>query len=326
MGDDTILLTIEVARVTYAKNEWACVQATLDDRQPDEASELPSWLKHAAKVTVTGDFGQVQPGDLFDVEGASVQHPRFGRQINATQVMVCARRDERALYSFLRKLPHIGPQRASLVIRQFGGADEVFHLLDNEPERLAEVKGISSERAVQAAEAFRALEGERDAWLLCRELALPSWLTSRILDRLGRRARATIYADPFYLMTCAHLSFRDCDLVRTKLGIAEDDPRRLAAGALVVLQAAGQSGDCWSSEHHLFGGGVDYRVEKARQSVSMSDALLRQGLDVLQQPIVVEDTVTLPPRAAKEDDRLYLAEVYDAEKTVCRRIRAMLEE
>jgi exodeoxyribonuclease V alpha subunit len=325
---ETLLMTIEVTKVTFSKpgNDWACVQTVLDTVQPEGAPPLPKWLSDAKKVTVTGYIAPVQAGDLLDIEGVPTRHQRYGWQVEAKHAMLCARRDERALYSFLRKLPHVGPHRASLIIAKFGGADEVFDLLDNTPERLAEIEGISAERASEAAEAFKLLEGERDAWLLCRELDLPSRVAARIIDRLGGQARSIIHADPFYLMTRIDMSFRDCDAIRIKLGMSEDDPRRLAAAAMLVLRAAGRGGDCWSSERHLFGGGVDYQVEKARQSVSLSDALLRQGLDVLQQPVTVSDGVVLPPRAVVEEDRIYLSEVYEAEKTVCRRIRGMLAE
>lgn len=325
-GTTSYLFTAEITRVTFQKpgNDWVVVQVALDDVQPEGRESLPPWMQTTKKFGVTGFIGPVQVGDLLDIEGAPKRHIRYGWQIEATQAQTCARQDERALFSFLRKLPNVGPQRAALIVKHFGSAEEVFDVLDTAPERLAEIPGINEERALDAAESYKQLAGVRDAWLFCRELKLQPRLAARIMDRLGAQARSLIEADPFALMTVIAASFRDCDSIRRALNIADDDPRRVAAGMLVVLRAAGRSGDCWFVHHHLFGGGVDWQVEKARESVGLTDDLLRRGLDVLQEPTVVNAQLTLPPRVIVEEERVYMSEIHAAEKSVCRGLSAML--
>lgn len=324
-AEDSYFFTFEVTRVTFQKpdSDWVCVKGRLDDTQPESAGDLPRWMREVRDFAVTGYFKPVQVGDLLDMEGTPTRHKRFGWQIAATRVQVCARQDQRALFAFLRRLPHVGPQRATLIIDHFGGVDAVFSVLDNEPTRLAEITGITPERAEEAAAQYAAMHGMRDAWLLCRELKLQSRLTTLIMERLKGKAREIIEADPFLLMTEINASFRDCDVIRERLGIAKDDPRRLAAAMLVVLRAAGRGGDCYAEETHLFGAGVEYYVDKARTQVGVGDDLLRQGLEVLQQPSKAGN-VTIEPRVVAVDGRYYLAEVYEAEHAICRGITGML--
>lgn len=324
----TYLMTVEVDRITFQRpgNEWVCVKAHLDDIQPSEAEyeALPSWLKQAKQIAITGYFSPVQVGDLLDVEGVPDRNPKYGWQLKARRAAVCARHDERALYSFLRKLPYVGPKRASQIVSHFGGADEVFQVLDQEPTRLAEITGITSERAQEIATTYANLHGMRDAWVFCRELALQPRLTARIMDKLGMDARPIITEDPFLLMTKINASFRDCDSIRKALGIADDDPRRVAAAMLLVLRAALRGGDCWVINAQLFGAGVEWPVEQARDSVGLPEDLLRTGLDVLSQPTRVTDLIIEPPRVIIQQERIYLTEIYEAEQSVCKSIAAML--
>lgn len=327
MSQDTYLVTVEVTRVTYSKpnSPWGIFKCRLDADQPEEGSSLPSYVTSRDQLTVTGELGEtVQAGDLFDVEGTIERHPKFGYQLKALNTQPCARRDARALFSFLRRLPHIGRVRAREVVDLFG-VDGTFEVLDETPERLAEVRGITEARARQAAAHFQQMEGLRAAWLFCRKLGLQPRVTTRIMERLGRKAQAVIERDPFLLMTEADMSFANADQVREALGISLDDPRRLAAGALMVIRAASNSGDCYHTEEHLIGSEADRFTARAKTQVRMTDTQIREGLQLLQEPVQVSETLTIAPRVVQEEDRLYLAPLHRAEATVCTRLRAMLE-
>lgn len=327
MTTGTITVTVEVVKCRHHKADsgWQAVACRLDSVQ---VGEVPTWLRDADRnggFAVTGVFGaKVAPGDLFDVEGRDDTN-RWGVQLKAHTVMPVARKDDRALFSFLRRFPQVGPTRAKAIMDAFEGADEIFRLMEHEPERLAAVRGITVERATDISEAFIRMAGERDAWTFCRELALPGALTARIIDQMGAAARSRISADPFDLMTSMRISFRDCDLIREKLGWSEDHPLRIAAGALLVIQAASRDGHCWHAESDLFGQGVERSVEQARLSTGMSESHLRAGLQTLTEPLEISESVTRPPRVTIDDEgRIYLASLYAAERSVCSVVAALL--
>lgn len=322
---ERLFITLEVIRVTYqrAVGGWTCVQAKLDSEQPLNAENYPRWLQ-SNKFSVTGELGAVQPGDLLDVEGTPDRHPRYGWQIKATRVASCVRRDNRALYSFLRRLPQVGERRAGMIQQTFDDADAIFEMLEHDPRQLTAISGINEERALEIHDSFMKLRGLRDTWTFCQELNLPSRLTARILDKLKGAARELISHDPFLLMTEMGAPFKDCEIIRVAMGISDDDPRRLAAGTLFVMQSALRNGDCWCWSYQLTGGGVDRQVDRARQHIELRDTEIQAGLQVLQQPTTLNANVEVPPRVVLQDDRYYLADIYRAERKVAERVLGML--
>lgn len=328
-GDENIIgITIEIGRVKAQREDWAAATCHLDTVQL-EGANIPRWMHEASDgrgISIAGVFGpKLAHGDLFDVEVREVNDPKWGRQLKVIRAMPCARRDERAIYSFLRRLPHIGPQRATEVIRTFGDADAIFEILEKTPERLAEVKGITPNRAVEIAENFVQLAGVRDAWVFCRSLGVKPRLAARIMDMLRSSARAVITADPFSLMRTLRVTFQDCDALRVKLGWPEDHPLRLAAASYALFQAAAKDGHVFHREEDLFGADRSRAVTKVANSLGVSEDLMKQGLAQLTLPVEVEETgVSIPPRIAEVDGRYYLAEHYEAEQTICRAVRELL--
>lgn len=311
-----IFLTVEVEKVTYSNPEgFAITKCVLDTLQPDKAS-IPKWITPSGQLTVSGNFGRVMPGDLYDVEGDEQLSPKFGWQLKGTNVIVCTRRDARGLYSFLRKLPQIGHARAKAIIDHFKDVDLIFQLLETDPQRLTEIDGVTSERANQIAEEFNRLSGERDAWLFCREFNLAPRLTARIMEKLGTDARKTITDDPFQLMTLMNLTFSECDVIRDRLGIERDDPRRLAAGVLHLMRADAQAGHTWVLLSDLMAP-TDYRIRSARSEINFTDEELQLGVDRLA-------TESAPRVIFPEKGQLCLACLYHAEQHIADRLKSLL--
>lgn len=327
-GDDTtILMTIEVVRVKFSgRDGWCTMTARRDDLQPDGAGNIPAHMQRDGNFTVVGVFDAPKPGDLFDVEGVIDRHPKYGWQFKAQSVMECIRRDTRGLWAFLRRLKHIGPQRANKIMEHWQrDADAIFEMLDNNPEQLCVVEGINEERAKEIAADLIELEGERDAFFFLRALGVRPQLQGKIIDRLAGQTRRIIEADPFALMTSADIGFEHCDDIRKALGIPENDARRLAAGTLLLVQAAGRGGDVWSTERNLMGAGVSRDVDETRRKVNLKDEHVRVGLDLLAQPTDIPGTnVTLPPRIVVDGERIYLADDWTAELTIATRLTRML--
>lgn len=335
MATETVILTVELSNVREYGG-FKIANGTLDPIQPEGAPEVPSWvmkMSREGKLKLVGSaFGTATTGDLVDLEAYAKRHPKYGPQLEVVYVQTCVRRDDRAFYAFLRRLPFIGPIRARSILNMFDGdADAILAALEHNVEALTSVPGITAERASDIAATFAQLEGERDAWLLCRELDLQPRVGARIIDKLGGSARAIIHADPFMLMHLANMSFRDCDTVRDKLGIPKDDPRRLAAGAFIVLRTALMDGDCKVHRRKITGAQTTRKVDQARREIGLTPSEIDGGLQVLLQPTEVrvskrdDSTYIMPPRAAVEGDHWYLASVHRAERTIATRMRAMLQ-
>lgn len=319
----TFLVTIEVTNVKWSRpgNDWCVLSCRLDEDPADP--DFPAGARRERKLSITGELMPASKGDLLDCEVEVEYSDKFRCwQFKSLRHAPCARRDERALLSFLGRLPNVGPERSVAILSRWGTAEAVFEMLDNSPEDLAKIPGITDERAVEIASTLIELSGERDAWKLCRELKLNSRLTTIIMRQLGGRAREVIHTDPFMLMKYG-IQFRDCDDIHRALGGAEDDARRTGAAMLVVLQLALSNGDVWATEKELFGGQVDARVDRRKQQLHVTDDLLREGLAHLEHPLQV-GTLFFDPRVVVEDERIYLYEVYEAEQAICDKLSAML--
>lgn len=315
----TYTMTVEVERVTFASPDgsFAITKCILDREQPPHAT-APKWIQSDNRLTVVGNFGSVQPGDLYDIEGDDALNPKFGWQIKAQILTVCARREERALVAFLRKLPQIGSVRAQSIIKHFGGVDPVFDVLDHTPDRLTEISGVTPERAHSIAETFKALSGMRDAWNFCRSLNLDPKLTVQIMESLGADAKRIIEEDPFRLGQHMGMSFHNCDIIHKKLGIADDDIRRLSAGVLYLLSAVTQQGHCWSHLDDLVNP-TDSRVKKIRAEINFTNEHCETGIQAL--------SVEEQPRLVFLSDRhVSPAGLYYAEKQITDRLNDLLTD
>ena len=299
------ILTVEIQKVTFYKKDtgFAIVACTLDPEQPTDA-DVPEWMTNKGQFTVTGTFDKVNPGDLYDIEGTDILDPKYGWQFKAAVANVCVRRDERCLGAFLRKLPHIGVTRAQAIIKYFKGADRVFEVLDHTPERLAEINGITAERAVEIADKFKSLAGMRADWLFCRELKLDQMVSLRIINEFEGMARSVILDNPFSLMQRIGLSFKICDEIRRTLEITEDDNRRLAAGVVYVLESVTRQGHCYTSIDELQNP-RDNQVRRIRESIGFTEEQFNRGL-------------TLKPYDIRflDDNNVSLERICQAEETI----------
>jgi len=250
----TVTVSVEVTAVTWAKPDgsWSIVRTELEREQPLRNS-LPSWLIEQGRIAVVGNLGVVNKGDILDVTG-TFEDSKYGRQLKAQVAERSVKATDRAIQAFLRSFPQIGPQRAKSITEHFGGFQGVIDVLDTEPSRLAEIDGISSDRAANIADAYVRAVGRRDALLFTAELSLPQRLAAKVIDQFSGRAREAITADPYVLMDIRGVQFKDADQVaKSYFKVADDDPRRTAAAAQHVLDAATNDGHVFSTLDHLVG-------------------------------------------------------------------------
>lgn len=201
--------------------------------------------------SVKGKMPKVALDDTIEVKGAWGRS-KYGWEVKATTVVPVVAHTEQALKSFLAKFPHIGPITAAAIVRHFGGRDGTLFVLDHQPERLAEINGITPERAQEISTAYKNAAALREVALWLAELQLGEALSAAILDEWGEHAKDKILEDPYCLMDLPRIGFLKADEVaRTKLGIGLHDERRLGAGVLHLLD----------DQENGFDGGHTYTTE-----------------------------------------------------------------
>ena len=258
-------------------------------------------------VTVVGTIPLPAVGEKLMVTGKWSNHPSYGRQFEAEFLERLMPQTTMEILNYLssRVIKGIGPRMAARIVERFGA--ETLAVMEREPERLAEVAGISREKARSIGEEFRLQVGMRQIMEFFALHHLPAELAVRTYKRYGDSTMELLYDDPYLLMDEElEADFGAVDQFAIALGVAGDDPRRVEAGVLFELN------------YNLTGG----------HSFLPEDKLIAATARLLT---VEEDTVKQAVARLLEVDRLnreqlagitviYLPQLYEAETEATRRL------
>ena len=258
-------------------------------------------------VTVVGTIPLPAVGEKLMVTGKWSNHPSYGRQFEAEFLERLMPQTTMEILNYLssRVIKGIGPRMAARIVERFGA--ETLAVMEREPERLAEVAGISREKARSIGEEFRLQVGMRQIMEFFALHHLPAELAVRTYKRYGDSTMELLYDDPYLLMDEElEAEFGAVDQFAIALGVAGDDPRRVEAGVLFELN------------YNLTGG----------HSFLPEDKLIAATARLLT---VEEDTVKQAVARLLEVDRLnreqlagitviYLPQLYEAETEATRRL------
>ena len=261
-------------------------------------------------VTVVGCIPCVAPGEKLTADGLWVSHPSYGQQFAAETVERLMPETEEELISYLSSgiIKGVGPATAERLVERFGG--ETLAVIEEEPERLSTVKGITSKRAMEISAAFRELTGLRRVMEFLARYELPVELAMRLYRTYGADALPRLRADPYLLAGERYgVAFADVDEIALSMGFGGDSPCRTEAAVLYEL------------EHNLGNGHVFLPRPKllaaTEQLIGAPPELVEQALDTLEsRGAVVEEQIA-------RVDACYLRRMYLAESETARRLLAL---
>ena len=261
-------------------------------------------------VTVVGTIPMTAVGERLAVAGRWRSHPAYGRQFEAEFLERLMPESAADILAYLssRALKGIGAVTARRIVDAFG--DRSLEVLENEPERLAELPGISPRKAREIGASFRRQVGVRRLIEFLSAHHLPPELALRLYRAYGDLAVEAVQDDP-YLLTEGYFgaSFSAVDAFALELGVDGDDERRVEAGL------------CFELRHNLTNGHTFLPVPKladaAAQLLSLERPVIEAGLGRLREQgrIVLDHLAGL--------DVCYLPELYEAETYVAERVLAM---
>ena len=257
-------------------------------------------------VTVVGTIPLPAVGERLMVTGKWSNHSSYGRQFEAEFLERLMPQTTMEILNYLssRTIKGIGPRMAARIVEHFG--DQTLAVMEREPERLAEVPGISREKARAIGEEFRLQVGMRQIMEFFALHHLPAELAVRTYKRYGDSTLELLYDDPYLLMDEElEASFGAVDQFAIALGVAGDDPRRVEAGTLFELNYNLTGGHCFLPEDKL--------VAATARLLSVEEETVRQAIArLLEVDRLVRDHlagITV----------IYLPQLYEAE-TACTRI------
>lgn len=194
-------------------------------------------LEDGDVVTVCGTMPYIGTGDELTVWGAWTHSPRYGRQFRVDQYERSLPADSNAILRYLssRTVRGVGPALAKRMVETFG--DETLEVMENHPDWLTQVNGISRKKAAEISEDFRAKAGIRAAMLFFREY-FGAALTVRIYKKFGSGAVDIAKSNPYRLCDEVDgIGFEKADRFASSLGVDPESGERLMSGVAYVLSS-----------------------------------------------------------------------------------------
>ena len=263
-------------------------------------------------VTVVGTIPMPAVGERLMVTGRWSTHQSYGKQFEAEflERMLPQTAPEIVSYLSSRIIKGIGPKIAARIVEHFGA--QTLEIMEREPVRLAEVAGISRDKAIAIGEEFRLRVGMRQLMEFFALHQLPAELAVRTYKRYGEQTMELLYDDPYLLMDDGlEAPFGAVDRFAIELGVAGDDPRRVEAGILFELHYNLSAGHSFLPEDKLIGA--------TAQLLTVEPEAVRAGLERLLEA----DRLVRAQLAGITVD--YLPELYRAEVYCSRRLLEFAE-
>ena len=236
------------------------------------------------QITVVGYLPFIKKGDTLKITGKFVEHKDYGEQFKIETFEKLMPQTLSALEKYLANgnIKGIGPATATKIIEKFG--EETIHVLKFEPEKLAQIKGISKDKAVEISESF---VENWEVWQIVgflERFGIGAENAKKVYDMLGANAIAEIEADPYILIDISRgVDFKQIDQMAIKLGIERENQKRVKSGIKYALIKITYNGHCCTLESNL--------IEYVKALLNVNEAVIQDGIVNLKvnNEIVVEN-------------------------------------
>ena len=204
-------------------------------------------------LTCVGSFPVVTQGASVELEGNFTQHPVYGKQFQAVRLTEKMPEDALAMERYLGSgaIKGIGAALAGRIVRHFG--DDTFQIVENEPERLSEVKGISEKKAREIAMQIAEKSDMRKAMMFLQKYGISLNLGAKIYQKYGDSVYSVLQENPYRLADdISGVGFKIADEIAYRIGIHTDSDYRIKSGMVYTLLQATGEGHVYLPKDELF--------------------------------------------------------------------------
>lgn len=195
------------------------------------------------EVTCVGTFSDIAEGENIEAHGNYNDHPTYGRQFAVKSFEEKAPKDERAIERYLGSgaIKGVGIALAARIVRRF--KSDTFRIIEEEPERLAEVKGISERKAMEIADQVNAKRDLRQAMIFLQQYGISTTLAVKIYNTYGQEIYGILKENPYRMADDVDgVGFRTADEIASRVGIRTDSDFRIRSGIQYALLQASNEG------------------------------------------------------------------------------------
>ena len=234
-------LTGQVERITYRNEENGYTVLALTNEADGE------------EYVLTGIFPSISQGEFILAEGEMTVHPMYGEQMKVERYEFAAPSDAAAVERYLQSgaVRGIGKALAKRIVATFGA--DTFRILEEEPERLAEIKGISERQAMEIAADTAEKRELRSAMLFLQQYGITLNLAAKIYKRYGAELYRVIRENPYRIAEDIDgVGFKSADEIARQMNMPMDSEFRVRSAALYVLGQATQNGHTFLPKDELY--------------------------------------------------------------------------
>jgi exodeoxyribonuclease V alpha subunit len=304
VGSETVVEGV-VERITYesAESSFRVLKLAVSGR--------------ADRLAVVGTFPPMALGTRVRVRGRIEVDRKHGQQLRAESLIELAPSTLAGLEKYLGSglIKGVGPKLAARIVAALGL--DALRVLDEEPDRLAQVEGLGGKRRNALLRAWKEQRALRDVMVFLQAHGASPALAARIVRRYGAKAAVVVSRDPYRLaLDVSGIGFKTADRIAASVGIAKDSPERMQAGALQVIHDVTEAGHVWTSRSELEARAAQM-LDVERESADIAAGLTRAVDALVLSGRAVVEKASEPSGHA--DTIVYAAESHDSEVRLAHR-------
>lgn len=263
-------------------------------------------------ITVVGCLPDAASGEHIEADGVWTAHQSYGQQFKAERIERSLPSTSKAIYQYLAggAVKGVGPATAALIVDAFGS--ETLEIIETEPERLSEIKGISMKKALAIGADFRRRGGMRQLMEFLASYGVRPELAVKLYRYYGEEAMAAIRDNPYILTDDAFgADFFEADTLALGMGFDGDSEQRLESAIIFELRYNLNNGHTFIPRGKL--------IAATAQLIEGDGDAISDSLDnLIQYGYVISDEIA-------GVNACYLADMYHAEAYVAARLSVMCD-
>ena len=258
-------------------------------------------------VVCTGYFSDITEGVQIIAEGSFVEHKQYGIQFTVTSYEIKEPETSVAMEKYLGSgiIKGVGPALSAKIVKKFG--DETFNIIEREPERLAEIKGITEKKAIEIGTQFEEKKEFRNAMIFLNQYGVSNALAMKIYKEYGIKVMKIVRENPYRLADdIAGVGFKTADEIALRMGFSPESSMRMKAGISFALSMAASNGHTYLLYEDLY--------EESKRLLGISEAEFESDI----YELTIERKIVL--KEVKGERRVYNNNLYYMELTVARKL------
>lgn len=204
------------------------------------------------EVTCVGSLNYINEGELLEIQGEYVNHNVYGKQLKISHYKVKEPEDIVSIERYLGSgaVKGVGAALAGRIVKKF--KEDTFRIIEEEPERLAEIKGISERKAQEIASQLEEKKDMRKAMIYLQKYGISTKLAAKIYQYYGMKVYKVLEENPYQLAdNIEGIGFKTADEIASKIGIHTDSDYRIRSGLFYTLQQAVGEGHVYLPQNVL---------------------------------------------------------------------------